>query len=78
MTSNLLVEKKVCDTAGIMLVNTTAGIVLCKDSEKWGIPKGIVELGEDPIDAACREPIEEVSIFVKKQGSHLNLSLIHI
>ena len=61
---DILVEKKVCDTAGIMLVNTTAGIVLCKDSEKWGIPKGKVEPGETPLEAACREVLEEVSILI--------------
>ena len=68
-------EEKVMDTAGIILRDPIAGVVLVKDatdSYEWGIPKGKVELGEDPIDAACRETIEEVSIFVKKQGSHLN------
>ena len=68
-------EEKVIDTAGIILRDPIAGVVLVKDATdayEWGIPKGKVELGEDPIDAACRETIEEVSIFVKKQGSHLN------
>ena len=69
---DILVEKKVCDTAGIMLVNTIAGIVLCKDSEKWGIPKGKVEPGETPLEAACREVLEEVSILISPGGSHIN------
>jgi len=31
-----------------------------------------VELGEEPIDAACRETIEETSILVSKEGSKIN------
>ena len=72
---DILMEEKVMNTAGIILRDPIAGVVLVKDATdayEWGIPKGKVELGEDPIDAACRETIEEVSIFVKKQGSHLN------
>lgn len=65
-------EEKVMDTAGIILRDPVAGIVLCKDTEKWGIPKGKVELGEEPIDAACRETIEETSILVSKEGSKIN------
>ena len=65
-------EEKVMDTAGIILRDPVAGIVLCKDTEKWGIPKGKVELGESPIDAACRETIEETSILVAKEVSNIN------
>jgi len=65
-------EEKVMDTAGIILKDPVAGVVLCKDTEKWGIPKGKVELGESPIDAACRETIEETSILVVKEGSNIN------
>ena len=65
-------EEKVMDTAGIILRDPVAGIVLCKDTQKWGIPKGKVELGEEPIDAACRETIEETSILVSKEGSKIN------
>ncbi len=65
-------EEKVVDTAGVILRDPVAGVVLCKDTEKWGIPKGKVELGESPIDAACRETIEETSILVKKEGCHIN------
>ena len=63
------------ETAGIILRDPVAGVVLVKDATdvyEWGIPKGKVEPGEEPIDAACRETIEEVSILVRKEGSHLN------
>ena len=69
---DLLMEKKVCDTAGIILCNETSGIVLCKDEEKWGIPKGKLDPGETPLEAAVREVLEEVSILVSPKGSHLN------
>ena len=42
----ILMEGKVLCTAGIILRDPVAGIVLCKDAEKWGIPKGKVEPGE--------------------------------
>jgi len=69
---DILMEEKVINTAGIILRDPVAGIVLCKDTQKWGIPKGKVELGEEPIDAACRETIEETSILVSKEGSKIN------
>ena len=31
-----------------------------------------MELGESPIDAACRETLEETSILVAKEGSNIN------
>ena len=52
-------EGKIMDTAGIILRDPVAGVVLCKDAVKWGIPKGKVEPGEQPIEAACRETLEE-------------------
>ena len=69
---DLIMENKVLCTAGIILRDPVAGVVLCKDAEKWGIPKGKVEPGEEPIDAACRETLEETSILINKEGSHIN------
>ena len=72
---DLLMERKVMDTAVIILKDPVAGVVLVKDATDaydWGIPKGKVEPGEEPIDAACRETIEEVSILISKKGSHIN------
>jgi len=68
----ILMEEKILDTAGIILRDPVAGVVLCKDAEKWGIPKGKVEPGEEPIDAACRETLEETSILIMKKGSNIN------
>ena len=68
---DIILERKNVDTAGI-IIRSDQGIILCKDSEKWGIPKGKVELGETPIQAAIRETAEEVSILVSENGSHIN------
>jgi len=70
----ILMEDKIVDTAGI-IVRSDAGIILCKERNsdyQWGIPKGKVDPGETPIHAACRETLEEASILVKVNGSHLN------
>ena len=45
------------DTAGIILVSEI-GIVLCKESDYWGIPKGGVDIGEPPLEAAIRETVD--------------------
>ena len=45
---DLLMERKVMDTAGIILKDPVAGVVLVKDATDaydWGIPKGKVEPG---------------------------------
>ena len=61
-------------TAGV-IIRSDVGIVLVKEVEWWGIPKGKVEPGEEPIDAACREVLEEVSILISPNGSHINTPL---
>ena len=65
-------EERCDDTAGIVL-QSDVGVVLVKETEWWGIPKGRVDHGETPLEAAIRETIEEVSILVTKEGSHINL-----
>ena len=72
---DILMEEKVIDTAGIILRSPDAGIVLCKEPNSeytWGIPKGKIDLGETPIQAAVRETIEEASILVTVEGSKSN------
>ena len=69
---DILMEEKIMDTAGIILRDPVAGVVLCKDAVKWGIPKGKVEPGEQPIEAACRETLEETSILISSKGSNIN------
>ena len=68
---DLIMEKKVLSTAGIILTSAR-GVVLVKETDWWGIPKGKVDPGEEPIQAACREVLEETSIFINVNGSHIN------
>jgi ADP-ribose pyrophosphatase YjhB (NUDIX family) len=58
-------------SAGLLIIQDNK-ILLCHPTgSKWwgtyGIPKGIVEEGEDVIDAAIRETKEEVGIEIPKQ-----------
>jgi 8-oxo-dGTP pyrophosphatase MutT (NUDIX family) len=64
-------------TAGIILVSDV-GIVLCKEDNYWGIPKGGIDLGETPLEAAIRETVEETSILVSAMDSHINTPIIEV
>jgi len=68
---DILMEERCNDTAGIVL-QSEVGVVLVKEDEWWGIPKGKVDHGETPLEAAIRETIEEVAILVVAEGSHIN------
>lgn len=43
-----------------------------KDEGAWTIPKGQIEPGEEPLDAACREFVEETGL--SPQGPYLPLA----
>lgn len=57
-------------SAGLAVIqNGTILLVHPKDSEWWGtfsIPKGHIEEGEKPIDAAIRETQEEIGLTISK------------
>jgi 8-oxo-dGTP pyrophosphatase MutT (NUDIX family) len=40
-----------------------------KDAEKWGIPKGFVERGDTPEEAALNEAVEEAGLEGEVQGT---------
>ncbi len=40
-----------------------------KDAEKWGIPKGFVERGDSPEEAALNEAIEEAGLKGEVRGT---------
>ena len=72
---DILMEKNSSDTAGIIL-QSDIGVVLVKEDEWWGIPKGKIDPGETPLEAAVRETVEETSILVTAGGSHINTPVI--
>src|SRR5262249_6731407 len=67
-------KKPALVSAGLLLFRRTAGrleVFLAhpggpfwakRDDGVWSIPKGLLEKGEDPLAAACREFVEETSI----------------
>ena len=73
----LMEDGRTKDTAGIILVSEI-GIVLCKEDDYWGIPKGGIDIGETPLEAAIRETVEETSILVAAGGGHVNSQVIEV
>ena len=53
------------ESAGIVI--TDGDVVLGCKSYQWDLPKGEIEEGEEPIDAAIRETKEETGLVVKKE-----------
>jgi 8-oxo-dGTP pyrophosphatase MutT (NUDIX family) len=52
-------------SAGAVVVRREGGAwryLLLRSFEYWDFPKGIVEAGEEPLEAACREAAEEASL----------------
>ncbi len=52
-------------SAGVIPVRRTAGgwrILVLRAYQNWDFPKGVVEPGEDPLDAATREAAEETGL----------------
>ncbi|MGI2731178.1 NUDIX hydrolase [Bacillus cytotoxicus] len=61
--------------AVVLVINKKGEVLLQQRTEpygKWGLPGGLMELGESPEETAYREVYEETGIHVK------NLRLIHI
>ena len=65
--------------AGIFLVNKEKQVLICHPtnhpSNVWSIPKGKIEDGEEPIDAAIRETYEESNVDLSKAESFIPLEV---
>lgn len=59
-----MVERTV--SCGVVILNARGDVLLCHATETshWDIPKGQGEIGEEPVDAALRELVEETGIVL--------------
>jgi predicted NUDIX family NTP pyrophosphohydrolase len=60
--------------AAVEVLLVHPGGPLWRDKDVWGIPKGEYEPGEDPLQAACREFVEETGFVAA--GPYLDLGEI--
>ena len=58
-------------TAGGLVINKDSKVLFIYRKNKWDLPKGKLDEGENLEEAAIREVVEET-------GLDINLSLIHI
>jgi predicted NUDIX family NTP pyrophosphohydrolase len=61
-SAGILVYKKVEDKIYVLLAHPGGPYYKNKDEGVWGIPKGLVEDGENPLQTAIREFAEETGI----------------
>jgi ADP-ribose pyrophosphatase YjhB (NUDIX family) len=65
--------------AGIFLVNKEKQVLICHPTnhpkDVWSIPKGKIEDGEEPVDAAIRETYEESNVDLSKAESFIPLEV---
>ena len=63
VSAGLLMYRKSGDVLEVFLVHPGGPFWARKDEGAWSIPKGLIEEGEDKLEAAKREFVEETSIF---------------
>ena len=65
--------------AGVFLVNKEKEVLICHPTNHpanvWSIPKGKIEIGEEPIEAAIRETYEETNIDLIEATSFTQLAM---
>jgi 8-oxo-dGTP pyrophosphatase MutT (NUDIX family) len=56
-------------SCGVVILNTQGDVLLCHATETshWDIPKGQGEEGEEPVEAALRELVEETGIVLPEE-----------
>ncbi len=62
------------DDLQVLLAHLGGPFFAGKDLNAWGVPKGLVEEGEEPLAAACREFEEETG--AKPRGPYLPLGFV--
>jgi predicted NUDIX family NTP pyrophosphohydrolase len=63
-SAGLLLYRRPADELEVLLVHPGGPFWARKDDGAWSIPKGQIEVGEDPFDAARREFTEETGFSV--------------
>ena len=68
---NLVGNNKIIMTAGAVIIYNEKNEILLQhrgDDHFWGLPGGIMELGERPYETAIREAFEETGYHIKITG----------
>lgn len=68
-------DKKITISAGGVVINKDGKVLVCSQhGTSWSLPKGHIEQGEDPVEAAKREINEESGIsqleLIRELGSY--------
>ncbi|MBM7046163.1 NUDIX domain-containing protein [Rhizobium lusitanum] len=63
-SAGLLLFRRTSGAVEVLLVHPGGPFWATKDEGTWSIPKGLVNLGEDDLDAAVRETREELGVDV--------------
>jgi predicted NUDIX family NTP pyrophosphohydrolase len=71
-SAGLLMFRQRAGVLEVFLVHPGGPYFRNKDEGAWTIPKGQIEPGEEPLDAACREFVEETGL--SPQGPYLPLA----
>ena len=52
------------DTAGVWINYDNRCMLCLREDGRWSIPKGHIKIGEEPVDGALRELVEETQIML--------------
>jgi predicted NUDIX family NTP pyrophosphohydrolase len=74
VSAGLLLFRRSGGDVEVFLVHPGGPFWKNKDAGAWSIPKGLINLGEEPLTAACREFQEETGI--EPRGDYLPLGTI--
>lgn len=70
VSAGLLLFRRREDRLEVLLAHPGGPFWATKDAEAWTIPKGELEDGEDPLQAAAREFTEETGVAVDIETAH--------